>query len=442
VRTDEILPRGHVAADAYIWALQSAWDSGVRLYDPDVALVQDPAAGEKMRRDPVIKQAIHDRMTAAAGPDWIIEPATDRERDKEAASIVQDLLREIRNLDVARYALASAILDARSYAEIRGGRLPLAAGSSETLLEWWAPTRLKDIDPRRIRWVPSRDADGVAARQEIWSIDSRAWHVIEDDSTLVQVVFDDTEGRLGYGRGLREALFHVWWAKGIVQREGLQGLERWAQGLPVVKIDVEANRGATETPQDVAARFLEVLRKHRARYGGIAIDREDELDLHEPGEAGARLVQSWLDYLDRVAIRLVTGALLPSGGGSDVGSNARAEVEDDTQERIAQFDRRVIDAALTDSLVRLVWRQNRENLVALGLGEARMPRFRTRQQRLEDPARNAETAKTLLEAGIDLRRDEVYAKTGYTPPVDGDEVFEGREPVADPGGLPIPGKKA
>lgn len=429
MRTDEILPRGHVAADAYIWALQSAIDSGVRLYDPDVALAQDPAVGEKLRRDPVIRQALHNRMTAVAGPSWIIEPATDRDEDQEAASIVEDLLKHVENFDIARYALANSILDARAYAEIRGHRVTAAAGSSETELEWWVPTALKDIDPRRIRWVPSRGPDGVSVRMELWSVDGRAWHAIEDTSTLVQVVFDDNESRLGYGRGLREALYHCWWAKGIVTREGLQGLERWAQGLPVCKVDTSQTTPSATTPQAVAEAFLEMFRRFRARFGAVAIGKDDEIEMHEPGEGGGRLVQMWLDYLDRVITRLVTGALLPSGGGSDVGSNARAEVEDDTQERLVQFDRRVIDGSITASLVRLVWRVNFENFEAVGLGKARMPRYRTINQKLEEPEKNANVAKTLLEAGVPLRKDEVYAKTGYTPPGEEDEVFEGRPPM-------------
>ena len=35
------------------------------------------------------------------------------------------------------------------------------------------------------------------------------------------------------------------------------------------------------------------------------------------------------------------------------------------------------------------------------------------------------TVSSLLQAGIDLRKDEVYRKVGYTPPDTNDEVFQG-----------------
>jgi hypothetical protein len=88
---------------------------------------------------------------------------------------------------------------------------------------------------------------------------------------------------------------------------------------------------------------------------------------------------------------------------------------------------------------------NRGVLVAMGLGNARMPRFSSVQEKKEDPQIAAQIITQMGQAGLPLRLDEVYHKIGFSKPREGvDEVFEGAAPDAGsmpgmPGGMPEPG---
>ncbi|MGB0972966.1 MAG: hypothetical protein ACPGVG_18720, partial [Mycobacterium sp.] len=52
---------------------------------------------------------------------------------------------------------------------------------------------------------------------------------------------DEPESALGRGDGVIEASYWFYYAKQIVMREGLQGLERWAQGWVIFKQDAKAD---------------------------------------------------------------------------------------------------------------------------------------------------------------------------------------------------------
>jgi len=438
VSTIDIL-RSNVNGDQYIWALQSAYAAGVRLYDPSFALTRDANIGEKLRRDPIIKNAIDVRLHAIAGRNIKIEARSDRDEDKAAADIIDDLFRELGDWSMSRYRLAESIVDAQSYAWVTGRRQIMKAGSDEVEAEWWVPRKLKDIDERRLRW-------GLEDRKAVLQITPAnqtgyIWHTLTDDDRrqLIHVRYEDSEGRLGYGRGLRDALYHYHWAKGVVLREGLNGLERWAQAWPVVKIDTKAIGDSSQTTDQIKSAYLDVFKKHRARFGAVVIDKEDEVEWPNASGTGHRMVTEFLNYLDAGITRVITGALLPSGGGAAVGSLARAKEEGDTAESLVQFDRGVLDEALTRDLVSLVWRMNRENLRMAGLGNARMPSLRTVNEKKEDTNKNALVIATLLAAGVPVKKEEVYQKTGLTMPAEGDEVIEGSKEPKD--FLPVLGKQ-
>ena len=57
------------------------------------------------------------------------------------------------------------------------------------------------------------------------------------------------------------------------------------------------------------------------------------------------------------------------------------------------------------------------------------------QGQREDPTASAQVISTLLAAGVRLRADEVYRKTGFSVPGEDDEVIEPQK-AADSAGLP------
>jgi len=332
---------------------------------------------------------------------------------------------------------------ARAYAFIEGRR-KLASFGGGPVLRWFTPTRLRDVDRRRVRIIPewtelaSLGRRKLRTRLEIFDLTVDDWVRIERPEWFVRHVYNEEEARLGYGRGLLEAIYFYHYAKQVALREGLQGLERWAQGLAVAKIDGVRVASTGKPNTAIATAWLDAIKKTKARHG-LVIDKQDELEVYYPKGEGHGLVRDFLTYLDEGIVKLITGALRPTGGGEG-GAYNRAETEQDEQEALVRYDRALMDEVITRDLVGLVWRANWSNLVKCGLAGAKMPRFRSEHQRKEDPQIAADVFTKLMSVeGFKVRKDEVYKKTGYSMPRPEDEVFEGSgapEPGGGPPGVP------
>lgn len=426
-----IILRGNTTSDTYVAELQSIYDSALRIWDPDFATTRDPKFPEKVRRDPIVQQGLDMRGNAIAARDWNLEPRSDREDEVLLASTLEDILRHhLSDFRQQRKNLAGGVFDGRAYAFIGGQREVFPAGPTAIEAEWWVPTKLKDLGERRV----SLHIENGVPVWKVWSIRQREW-VVADRRQLVEFIYEDHEERLGYGRGLREAIYFYFLFKTTVTREGLQGLERWAQGLPVAKIDTEREGGENEDIDTLKADFLDKLKKMRAKYGGLVVDKADEIEVKWASGHGHQMVMEWLRYLDGVITRLLTGALLPAGGGEDKGSLARAEVEEDSSESVIQYDRGVLDEVITRDLVSLVYQTNRENFAEAGLSKARCPRFRTINAKREDPEEARKNLETAQRIGMQVKKDQAYDMLGFEQPGEDDEVLE----MAPPGGDPLAG---
>jgi len=425
-----IAPR-NPAIQTYVHQLDAAYRSGVWLPDQDYALRQDINVWEVIRRDPICFQAIEQRLHKVAAKDWIVAPAreTPSPADVAVAKIAEEWISAIDGFGAFRYNLAKGIFRARAFAYPEGERRPATFGGVAG--QWWCVDRIRDIDPRRIRYMPqaTRQPDGsdkIEVFAEMWSLERHGWvRILPDDwQMFVRFVYDDDEAQLGHGRGVLNALYFYHYAKGIALREGLQGLERWAQGIVAAKVKSLRETSAGNDTAAQVAEWLAVIEKMRSRHA-LVHDAEDELTVHETSGSGGQMVVQILSYLDSAIVRAATGSLLPSGGGSSVGSNARAEVESDTSEDLVQFDRACLDEAITRDLLGQFWRLNRPQLVLAGYAAAGCPKLRSNTLKREDPEKSARVANTLLQARVKLRQSEVYEKTGYTMPQPGDPVFEG-----------------
>ena len=442
----QTLPLFHsrnVHQDLYVRALANVYRSGYRVYDPDFALSREPDIWEKARRDPVIAHAVELRLHMVAARKWSLDPASDRDEDKMAAKLFEELFRKIGMFHQARYELAEAVLTSRSFQYMKTKRQPMEllikGMEGAPVLDWLVPTGLQDVDRRRFRWVPVNDFDDQGKRVmhtelELFSVVRERWERVDRPDLFIKHVYSDQESRLGYGRGLLEAIYFYHYAKGIVLREGLQGLERWSQGQLIVKIEGLREASTGKTNENLQNEWLKVLERMRSR-NAMAFDKNDEYEVVQGGGEGHKMVVDFLNYLDNAMTRLILGAVLPSGGDAGGGSFARAAVEENTMETLIQYDRALLDEVITRDLVGMVWRANIENLRAVGLEKAKMPQFRTVHERREDPAVAVKVAAEAINAGIDLPRDEVYRKIGYPVPSEGEEVFKGREEPMAPSGF-------
>jgi hypothetical protein len=423
--------------DLYAYALASAHHS-YRVYDPDYALAKDPDIYEKIQRDPVIAKAFNIRLHGVAGRQWHCLPGGDNPEDKLVAKMCEEALKEIRHFSEARRIMASAVIRGRAFGYIESERKLLTLANTAPR-EWWIPTGIADVDPRRFRLVNRWNAGKLTVVHEMFSIEERQWFALEHPEYYVKVTFNDEEARLGYGRGLLEALYFYHWIKGEILKEGLHGIKRWARGTTIAKIDGlrMASAGADDRSNDtIKRRFIEALQRQEEEHI-LVVDKNDEIENQESTGTGHQMVMDTIRYLDGAMVSLIDGSLLPFGGGEDVGSKARAETELDVHESLIQFDREKIDEDLTHDLIGLWVILNRANFVELGLGGARKPKFETVQEKQEDTVKNSQVIASATAAGLDIRKDEAYQKLGLTPPQVDDEVIKGRDPMANPLGSPF-----
>ena len=438
------LSRQNVAGIHYTRTLAAAYRRFLWLSDPDFAHQADVEAWEKVRRDPVILHAMNRRSHAAAGTDWQLVPATDDPRDQRTAAIMTDLVRQIRSFHPALFNLAEAIFRGSSWAFTEGRRRSFSVSDDERRT-WWVPERLRHVDRWRFRVArvdPSRfgvvDED-IRTAWEFFSVSKQDWKPLKSTRGFVQVVYEDLEETLGYGRGLLQAIFFFWRAKEVALAHGLMGLERWALGLVQVGID-GLRVGSDERSNDqIANDWIEELDKHRSEHV-LVCDKIDELKVHWPSGSGHQIVMEMLRYFDQAITQLILMSVLPTGGGQETGSFARAQVEQETAEAVFATDRQLLSEAIQDSLIDMVWRLNlgtiRRLLAQEGLaGEPRCPEFKIGIDRPVDP-KDAIAVLTQAVAVAPIRSDEFYERIGHTKPEKGDDVIGpiSQEP-AEPAGL-------
>lgn len=100
----------------------------------------------------------------------------------------------------------------------------------------------------------------------------------------------------------------------------------------------------------------------------------------------------------------------------DRGSFAAAKVHSEVRADYMWHDLQMIEQAVNEQYISQDYRLNYGNDVTL------RPRFRFQTDESPDFEKNARIIGELKSQGIPLKRSEVYEKTGFTPPEDGDEV--------------------
>lgn len=421
----------NIAPHLYVHALTAAYRSGTWLYDPDFASLQDVEIWEKLNRDATVRQMISQRCHAVSGRRWIIQPADpDDPQCVKAAEVMDDLVRKVRRFSAGKLLLAKGVFRGSSFSYMQSARINEDI-SGTGVRNWWTVTQLQDIDRRRIRRVPVRDKQGKLSgvEMQIWSVQDEQWKHLDRNArrALIELVYDDEEERLGYGRGLLESMYFYYYAKSQVLRYGLQGLQRWALGLLIAKVGPEATGSDTRTNDDIAAQMASQLKAHDSA-NILVMDGRDHVEPHETSGTGHEIVMSLLNYLDDSMRGLALGSVLPSGGGSQVGSLARAAIEQETSEQLMQYDAALLHEALTNHLVGALWDMNLENFQSICPG-ARMPIMTVVQEKFKDPKIAVEIVKTALEAQIPLVREEVHDAIGFSQPRPGQEIYEPIEPM-------------
>ncbi len=422
------------AHHSYVRSLTEQFREGRIVYDPSFTLRQDPESYWKVRLDPVIQQESTYRKNLVAGRNWIMSPGSDGEElDVQAAGAMQTLFGEIGNLHQALRNLAEAIFrgNAWAYPEIELRQLKVAGVKRQ----WAVPTWITDMN--QLRLVGESYVNPISRRKAIrtlcWDVEKEAFVPLENQEYFIKHVYDDVEESLGFGRGLFDALWYPWWAKQVLWREMLGGAERAGRGFLLAKIDGQIQGSSGKTNTTMREKFMTEMERHLSR-GVLAFDKRHEVELVTGFGEGHQMIMGGIKYCDESLRGLIIGAQLPTGGGTEGGSYALGKVQENATESLVQFDRLVLAAAVTSSLVKLVWDMNRAPLAEMGLADANMPKFEIVNEKYEDPEKESKITEAALNAGLDLDMEETYTKMGRTVPKPGRAVIKGKVAMA-----PMPG---
>lgn len=414
-----------------------------RLYDPDYALSRDPETYERLRRDPVISFAIRLRKLLSSGTDWFLEPASPKEQDRQVLQIMERLLKHVEHFTTARFNLAEAIIAGSRWGEIEGDERTVEMPNLPTM-KWWVPQRIRDIDKRRLKQVTSkqtqvmrqvyyRDGDGKLIEAtvpflskewtwQIWRPLNQQWEDVDRDE-FVRHVSDDREDTLGFGGGLASEIYTYWYAKEVVLQHGLQYLERWAQGLVIAMVDsLRDGQASRPTATERMNEWLTVLKKMRTEHS-LVLDAKDKLDIKDAPAGGWSAAMQALEYLDGSIRVCVLGSSLPTEKNVKGGSYAMADVQQGVSDLMGRFDRASLEDSIRRDVLGWCWRRNAKNFMKLGLHTCSLPYFRIREDRREDHEVRANVLLKCRQAGMEIRRDEAYAQTGFSPPAKGDEIL-------------------
>lgn len=418
------------SGELFAQALTSAYRSGVRLYDPSIALRQDPEAYESILLHGVIRQAFDRRTTLVAGLSWAVDPGGETPADKVAAKLDKALLENIRQFRESRKHLAGACVYGTAFAYTHWAPRWLNVGDG-AWREWWVPTRLEAIDRRLFRGIPKRatetSADGrpVERIRVEWERHDSArgqWVVVakDDKPNYIRHAFDDSPDRLGHGRGLIDAVRFLWYFRASLWEELLNGAEFWARGF--LEVAVNNLREGSKINQTIVDQYVEAIERHRSRHV-FAHDSQDEVKITQGGGEGANIVVQAISAIDAEIRTLINHANVNTSATAG-GSYALADTQADSEQMGTILpDRESLSETLSIALVARGRDLNYANFCALGLAAARPGRFSITNQSLDDPEKTSRVFQTMLASGAPIPKRHYYERLGVPMPAEGEDVL-------------------
>jgi len=405
----------------------SASYRGLRVHEPSIWQTKEPEAIEKMRRDPDILRDLNYRDMLVAGRQWTLTPGDETsEMGELAVEVGTFLLKQMKKFTELKLHLGGAYFQGQSFARIHlePRKMLLGDGLERT---WLVPILGEPMDKRMYQQIPVHDERGtlIGTRYQRWHVGTAEW-VDEKKGDLgitIEHTYKASPSNLYYGQALLDGLGWCWFAKQHVWSESLQAVEKFAQGLITVKVDGLRDASADDGNQELLEATIAQIEDVRSRHV-IAYDSRDEIEVLTGNAEGWQLLDTIEQKIVNKIDRLILGSVLPTGGGGDVGSLARAGVEEDSTESLVQFDREALEETLSDDLVGAVWRANFPNMRELGIWNE-VPIFNISHQKKEDPKEVAEVASILHVAGFDLSADDIYERTGNKKPEEGEDVISG-----------------
>lgn len=188
-----------------------------------------------------------------------------------------------------------------------------------------------------------------------------------------------------------DPLIAAMYKKGVDERE----IDKVKEGLEILGTDSRA-----AFSDDVKLELLEAV-----RTGGVNSHKE------------------FIDIINREQAISVLGQTLTSDVG-DAGSRAAAQVHDYVRKDIMWADINIIQDVINDQYIVRDYQNN------YGDPADAYPQFKFITDEIEDHESNARIIEILGNAGLPLATKECYAKTGFTQPQEGEEIFTPNKPIA------------
>lgn len=414
--------------DLYAQTIAHAYFAGYRIYDPSTAAARDPDLEAKMMRFPAIAAPLAIRHHSISGRRGVVVPPDDAtEKDKALAKVVGKIVDKIRDFDKAKLNLARADVTGARYAKVVKRAIKANFGDGKERI-WVVPHHLEDIPKENFRWAPDRSTEEPRAYFEYAR--KRAgrvvWMRVPPGAPLVRHVVNDSEEMLGYGRGLRDILSHLFTAMSRCFIADVQAADRFGHGWLHLKLNHEADGTPVISNEALVDQSQTALNRMRADWNFIT-GQGDELEILGPPSSATDFMGKLTERLERMTDRVIMGASLFGGGGSAAeGSYGRAETEADTSTIIFDACTGFLEDSITnDIIVNAIIRDNPENFRELGLAGAENPKYEIVRGRKQDPKEAADRLEVVLRSGASVVKDEYYDLVQLSVPGDDDDVVAG-----------------
>jgi len=415
-------PKQTANTEYYASKALTAFRKGGRLLSPEIAVRENLDAYWAINLDPSIRHSIEIMARNVIGKSWKVESASSEKPDRELSKLLKEKLEEIEFFERSRMTMAKEIVIlGETYAFVNGERKWMNL-CSHGFQNYWIPKEIVHIDRNSIRKINSEDGSGY--HYEIYNHVERKWTELDDsqNQALIYINNSSEQGRFTYGNGLLDPLYVIYTFKQNIIADWLQLASRFGNGLVEVGID-EVNEGdEVRTLQDLNDDYAQIFQDATGRH--IIIKRkQDEIKIHDPSGTGYQILKEAIDYWDNQHRMLLIGAILTVTSGASGGYN-QAFVHQDTEFNHARYPRLLSDEGLTRHLLHMVWRLNKPQYDAIGLGEARPGRFITPEERNDNTEKNAARLKVAQELGLEIVKSEAYHLLELTEPTEEDEVLK------------------
>lgn len=409
----------------------------------DIAHMKDPEIHAKVMRDPVICKAITLRKHLAASTGVYLEAKNPDSR--QLIAYYDDLIEQgSTELLQARMGLTSAIFDGMAAAKMSGQTRQMRIGDDTEFRQWWFPRAYDPIPKHAIKIVErwrkeERGGKPVEIPEYRYAtLDRGNWFEVDpevQDLHYLWLTYARDAYTLGYGRGLLQAIYFYWFCKTRTMKSLLQGLDRFGWPFIIAKIAAGSSfqkstggGGAHTNAEWRADAMVDALAAMRADANIIAIDQNDSIELvRVEGQSIAALL-SLLQYYDKALVELILASSMPTGGG-EAGSFARAAVEAGSTSLLIQYDRLLLEGSL-QNVINACHQFNRTNWQRIHVPMlqgvkpmwfAKPPKLRIGREEDDDVERWQKRLTIAREAGLKVRKKDIYAACGLPAPDDGDE---------------------